>query len=207
MTIVNPYDLRRDWGPSPLHIPHQAGGFLNYDLPFGAGKTLLKGVTGPVDKLVSGWRVGGIINVRSGFSFSPLVGSNRSGNGDTSVNPDRPSLNPASTGPIIIGTQRQWFNPNAFSLPTAGTFGNVGRGTIRGPALQTVDFSLFKRTNISEQVRLEFRSEFFNVLNHTNFGNPSLGVFSGPSINPTAGLITTTATTSRQIQFGLKVLF
>jgi hypothetical protein len=207
MTIMNPYDLRRDWGLSPLDLRHQAGGYLNYDLPFGNGKALLGGATGALNKVVGGWRMGTIVSFRSGFEFSPLVGSNRSGNGDTSVQPDRPNINPAFTGNLIVGTQKKWFDPNAFSLPTAGTFGNVPRGYISGPGLEAVDFSLFKTTNISERFNLEFRGECFNVLNHTNLGNPSLGIFSGTSVNPSAGLITTTSTASRQIQFGLKLLF
>jgi hypothetical protein len=73
--------------------------------------------------------------------------------------------------------------------------------------MTTVDFSTIKRTTVTERVSVEFRAEFFNILNHVNFGNPSLGVFSGAALNPSAGLITTTSTTSRQIQFGLKVLF
>jgi Carboxypeptidase regulatory-like domain len=207
LSVENPYNLRQDYGVSPLNITNQASGNFVYDLPFGAGKTWLTGATGPIGKLVSGWQVSGIITLQSGFSFSPQVGSNRSGNGDNSVNPDRPSLNPAFTGPIIIGTQQQWFNRNAFSLPLPGTWGDLRRATLLGPGLATVDFSMVKRTSISERVRLEFRAEFFNMLNHTNFGLPNIGVFSGTSYNPGAGLITTTATTSRQVQFGLKLIF
>jgi hypothetical protein len=70
-----------------------------------------------------------------------------------------------------------------------------------------VDFSLFKNFTLSERVRLQFRSEFFNVLNHTNLGTPNATVFSGTAVSPSAGLITTLATTPRQIQFGLKLLF
>lgn len=207
MSVENPYNLRQDYGVSPLNITNQASGNFGYDLPFGTGRHWLGEANGPVSKLVSGWRLGTIVTLQSGFSFSPLVGSNRSGNGDTSVNPDRPSLNPAFTGPVIIGTQQKWFNPNAFSLPTAGTWGNLPRGTLIGPNLETVDFSLVKITPVSERVTLEFRSEFFNILNRANFGNPNSTIFAGTSPNPVAGLISTTDTTSRQIQFGLKLLF
>jgi hypothetical protein len=203
----NPYNIRQDYGLSPLNISNQGSGNFGYDLPFGAGRTWLNGATGPVGKLVSGWQLGAIVTLQTGFSFSPLVGSNQSGNGDISVDPDRPSLNPAFTGPIITGTQAQWFNPEAFLLPASGTWGDLRRATLTGPGIETVDFSLIKTTAITERVGLQFRSEFFNILNHANFGLPNMGVFSGTGFNPAAGLISTTETTSRQIQFGLKLLF
>jgi hypothetical protein len=222
LSVENPYDLHQDYGVSPMNITNQASGNFGYDLPFGAGKAWLNGATGPIGKLVSGWRVGGIVAIQSGFSFSPIIGANRSGNGDTSVNPDRSNLNPGfSPNPnhgisagctgfaagTVLGTAAHWYDPCAFSLPLSGTWGNLRRATLVGPGLETVDFSLLKRTSISERVGLEFRAEFFNILNHTNFGLPNNTVFSGTSFNPAAGLITTTNTTSRQIQFGLKLLF
>ena len=85
--------------------------------------------------------------------------------------------------------------------------GNLGRGTLRGPGLVEVDLSLFKNIVVSEKTNVQFRTEFFNAFNHTNFGIPNPIVFSGGAINPSAGLITATATTARQIQFGLKLLF
>ena len=135
-----------------------------------------------------------------------MIGSNRSGDGDTR-NPDRPSLNPAFTGPVVLGQAGQWFNPNAFILPAAGTYGNLGRGVFSGPGLADLDLSLFKTTAVSERTSLQFRAEFFNVLNHPNFGTPNATVFSSGAINASAGLITTLATTPRQIQFGLKLIF
>ena len=72
---------------------------------------------------------------------------------------------------------------------------------------ETVDLSVIKNTSLNERVTLQFRAEFFNALNHTNFGPPNSIVFSGTSISPSAGLISTTATTSRQIQLGLKLIY
>lgn len=205
-TLLNPYDPGVDWGPSPLNITHQASGNFSYELPIGSRKTWLSGSSGVMDKLVSGWQVNGIVTLLSGFYFSPLVGSNRSGNGDT-IAPDRPSLSPSFTGPITLGTVGRWFDPSAYALPASGTWGNVRRGSLTGPGLATVDFSLFKTTKISERVALQFRSEFFNIANHANYHIPNPVVFSGSAISPSAGLITSTATTSRQIQFGLKLIF
>ena len=148
----------------------------------------------------------GIATMLTGFPFTPLLGSNRSGDGNTR-NPDRPSLNPPFTGDVVLGKQSQWFDPNAFVVPAAGTWGNLGRGVYAGPGLVDVDLSLFKNVAMSERFHLQFRSEFFNLLNRTNLGTPNATVFSGTSISPSAGLITTLATMPRQIQFGLKLIF
>jgi hypothetical protein len=148
----------------------------------------------------------GIATLLSGFPVTPQVGSNRSGDGDTR-NPDRPSLNPAFTGPIKKGSPSQWFNPAAFLLPPAGTYGNAGRGILTGPGLADLDLSLFKTVLLTEQWHLQIRAEFFNALNHANFGTPNAIVFSNGLPSSTAGLITSTATTSRQIQFGMKLTF
>jgi hypothetical protein len=190
--VMNRTDLRRDWGPSALDVTHQASLSGTWQIP-------LHGWAG-------GWELNGIATLLSGFPFTPQLGSNRSGDGDTR-NPDRPSYNASFSGPIISGTPNQWFNPNAYTVPAVGTWGNVGRGTLTGPGLADLDASLFRNFKLREKTTLEFRAEFFNVLNHTNFGTPNATVFSGTSISPSAGLITTTATTSRQIQFGLKLMF
>jgi hypothetical protein len=204
--ILDRNDLHRDWGPSAYNIPNQASISGTYDLPFGKGKQWANNFGGVGNRLVSGWQFNTIVALLSGFPFTPQIGSNRSGDGDTR-NPDRPSLNPAFSGPVVLGNPNQWFNPMAFKLPTAGTYGNLGRGVYSGPGLADVDASLFKSTAITERANLQFRAEFFNVLNHTNFGTPNATVFSSGAISPSAGLITNTATTSRQIQFGLKLIF
>ena len=92
-------------------------------------------------------------------------------------------------------------------LPPAGTYGTLGRGTFNGPGLAELDLSLFKNTALTERVGLQFRAEFFNALNHANFGTPNPTVFSSGAISSSAGVITTLATTPRQIQFGLKLIF
>ena len=198
--VLDRNNLRRDWGPSAMNITHQAGIAARYELPFGKRKRGMEGT------LLNNWELNGIATLLSGFPFTPQIGSNRSGDGDTR-NPDRPSLNPAFTGPIVLERQNQWFNPNAFVLPPAGTYGNLGRGTFVGPALAQVDLSLSKSFELPERATLQFRAEAFNLLNHTNLGTPNAIVFSGGAISPSAGLITSTATTSRQIQFGLKLSF
>jgi hypothetical protein len=104
-----------------------------------------------------------------------------------------------------VGTPTQWFNPAAFVLPPAGTYGNAGRDILTGPGLTEFDMSLFKTTAISERINVQFRAECFNLLNHPNFGMPVVSTFSSGAVSPTAGVITYTTTTQREIQFGLKL--
>jgi hypothetical protein len=204
--VMDPYDPHRDWGPSAYNIPNSASISATYELPFGKGKPWAANLGSFGNRLVSGWQFNTIVTLESGFPFTPVIGSNQSGDGDTR-NPDRPSLNPAFTGPVVLGNPNEWYNPAAFILPTAGTFGNLGRGVYAGPGLTNVDASLFKDTAISERAKLQFRAEVFNVLNTANFGTPNATVFSNGAISSSAGLITATNTTSRQIQFGLKLIF
>jgi hypothetical protein len=212
--ILDRNDLPRDWGLSALNVASQASLSGRYELPFGRNKRWLNRGHELGNRLAGGWQLNGIATLLSGFPFTPQIGANRSEDGDTR-NPDRPSLNPSFSGPVAPGNPNQWFNANAFTLPAFGTYGNLGRGTLTGPGLATLDVSIFKNAPISERIRLEFRAEFFNVLNRANFGPPNATVFTNgttttstvPAISPTAGLITTTATTSRQIQFGLKMIF
>jgi hypothetical protein len=204
--VLNRNNLRQDWGPSALNPVSQASISANYELPFGHSQRWLNDVSRVKGKFVSGWQVNGIGTFLSGLPFTPLIGSNRSGDGDTR-NPDRPSTNSSFSGSIVTGNPNQWFNPAAFILPTPGTYGNLGRGTLTGPGLADVDLSLFKNTGITEKTNLQFRAEFFNILNRSNYGPPNTTVFSGGSVSPSAGLITTTSTFPRQIQLGLKLIF
>ena len=125
----------------------------------------------------------------------------------------RPFVNPAFKGSVILGKPSQWFDPNAFLAPPAnsGFYGNLGRNTLIGPGLATWDLSIFKSAKLRERLSLQFRAEMFNLLNRANFNTPNLITFtssvSGTKTSGTAGAITSTSTTSRQIQFGLKLLW
>jgi hypothetical protein len=204
--IMDRNNVSRDWGPSALNVTHQASISAHYELPFGKGQRWMSSLGSVGNRIVGGWQLNAITTLLSGFPFTPQVGSNRSGDGDTR-NPDRPNLNPTFTGPVITGNPNQWFNPAAFLLPAFGTWGNLGRGVYQGPGLATVDLSVFKGIAISERINLQFRAEAFNLLNHANYGTPNATVFSSGIVNSSAGLITSTATASRQIQFGLKLIF
>jgi hypothetical protein len=206
--VMYPLNPRLDWGLSTYDTRHSAVLNGTYELPLGRGKPLFRNAGAAWDKLAGGWTLAGIATIQSGFPFTPQLGFNPSNDGD-SRNPVRPSWNPAFQGPVILGSPNQFFNPAAFTVPANGTYGNVGRDTLIGPGSATLDFSLLKKAAITDRVGLQFRAEFFNLLNRANFSTPNTIVFSSAASapSPTAGVITATSTTSRQIQFGLKLLF
>ena len=201
-----PRDPKRDYGLSALDFRHQVSVNFSYELPFGSGKRFANGLNGVADKVVGGWQVNGIFSALSGFHFTPLVGTNQSGDGNKR-NPDRPNINPNFQGTRMPRTVNRWYDPNAYSIPTLGTYGSVGRGVLEGPGLETFDFSIFKNIPIRESTKLEFRAEFFNLPNRPNFNLPNPVSFSSGKVSGSAGRITRTTTTSRQIEFGLKLIF
>jgi hypothetical protein len=213
----------RDYGPAATDIRQIFALNGTYELPLGTGKAFLSGVNAAAERLISGWSIATISNVATGFPFSPQLGYNPTGSGD-SRNPVRPDVNPNFSGTLYPGgatAQKvaQYFNPNAFSAPRAGYVGNSSRDSLKGPGFADWDISLLKSTQITERVRVQFRSEFFNILNHTNLQLPNEVVYStGPTQGTLAnqntvaalgspGTISATANTSRQIQLGVKVLF
>jgi hypothetical protein len=215
--VSNPFNLRADRGRATYDVRNE--GVINavYELPFGRGKPFSGGVEGWQDKLVSGWSVNSIVTLQSGFPFTPQLGYNPSRNGDTK-NPVRPFVNPDFAGPVVLGKVNEWFDPAAFvaqpnGAANAGFYGNLGRDTFTGPGLATWDFSVVKNTAIHERLNLQFRAEIFNMLDRSNFNTPNLIVAvlpagsTTPQANPIAGQITSTSTTSRQVQFGLKLLW
>jgi Carboxypeptidase regulatory-like domain len=211
--VSNPFNLRADKGLATFDVRNVAVINALYALPFGQGQPLANG-PGWSSKLISGWSLASIVTVQSGFPFTPQLSYNPSNNGDTR-NPVRPFLNPNFSGPVVTGNPNQWFNPAAFLAPpsNSGFYGNVGRDTYIGPGLATSDFSVLKDTAIRERLNLQFRAEIFNLLDRANFNTPNLIVFTPPTpTNPTglsgtAGAITSTSTFSRQVQFGLKLLW
>jgi hypothetical protein len=212
--VSNPFNLRTDKGLATFDVRHAAVINAVYMLPFGRGQSFASGLNGWSGKLINGWSAASVVTVQSGFPFTPQLSYNPSNNGDTR-NPVRPFLNPNFSGRVVLGQPSQWFNPAAFIAPPAnsGFFGNVGRDTYIGPGLATWDFSVLKETAIRERLNLQFRAEIFNLLNRANFNTPNLIVFTPPTatnltgLSGTAGAITSTSTTSRQVQFGLKLLW
>jgi hypothetical protein len=232
-----PLNPKVDWGPAATDVRQIASINGSYDLPFGRDRHFLNHASGPVDFLAGGWTTSAIAAIQDGFPFSPQLGYNPPINGD-SRNPVRPSWNSNFTGTLYPKTVGEWFNPNAFIQPTitfpvatcgtgtagevCGTYGNVKRDSLAGPGLAELDFSAVKDTHITERLNLQFRAEFFNIPNHSNFLTPNEVTYSAaPTVSttggvasvvssspsPTAGVITATSTTSRQIQFGAKLQF
>jgi hypothetical protein len=200
--VMYPLNPRVDWSRSTFDVTHLAVINGTYELPFG------RHAQGWHRKVADGWSVAGILTWQSGLPFTPQLGYNPSNNGDTR-NPVRPSWNPAFQGPVVLGGPNRYFDANAFVQPANGTYGNVGRDVLTGPGIATVDASLLKTIPFNERIRIQFRAEFFNLLNRSNFNTPNPVVFSSANTPPlsTAGVITSTSTTSRQIQFGLKLLW
>ena len=221
--VSYPANPALDYGPAATDVRHNAALNATYDLPFGRNRLYFASAGKGLDRAVSGWTLASIANFQTGFPFSPQLGYNPTGSGDTR-NPVRPDRNPNFHGALYTSgstAQRvaQYFNAGAFSAPVYGTVGNLGRDTLTGPGYSDWDLSLLKTTQFTESARLQFRAEFFNVLNHTNLQTPNEVVFSsGPTqgtpanqtapavASPTAGVVTA-ASTSRQIQLGLKLLF
>lgn len=202
--VANPRRPKADYGRASFDIRNSAVLQATYDLPFGRASSSGEGHW--VDKLIRDWQASGIVTLQSGLPFTPQLSYNPSNDGDTR-NPVRPSWNPNFTGPVVLGGPNQYFNPQAFIQPLPGTYGNVGRNVLQGPGLAQTDLSLSRRFALSERLGLQFRAEFFNLFNRTNFNTPNPVVYTaatgGPS--PTAGVITSTATSSRQVQLGLKL--
>jgi hypothetical protein len=158
--------------------------------------------------------------MRSGQPLTVFVNTNRSRSlwnpsRGPGIGLDRPSYAPGY-GPdnAVLGRPEQWFDPAAFVLQPAGTFGNTGRGDFTGPDLRTLDLSLTKTVRwarLGDNGRLELRIEAFNVFNRANFGVPELRAFAGRSDGEaplaTFGRISNTVTSARQIQLGIRALF
>jgi hypothetical protein len=204
-TVFSPYNLGMNRGVAAYSLRHQFNANFSYALPFGNSGSGLR------NRLIGGWQWNGIVSAQTGFPMTPVLGFNNSGTGDQG-NPDVPDWNPDFKGPVVLGKPDQWFDPHAFKVPIAGTFGNVGRGFMVGPGLVDVDTSLFKTIKISERWNLQLRAEAFNIFNHPNFSLANPITFDGNSAttakySPSAGAITQSGTPSRQLQLALKLLF
>jgi hypothetical protein len=204
--VANPLQPMADYGRASFDVRQAAVLQATYDLPFGRANPSV-GVPW-ANRLVKDWQLSGIVTLQSGLPFTPQLSYNPSNDGDTR-NPVRPSWNPNFAGPVILGGPDSYFDPHAFIQPLPGTYGNVGRNILQGPGLAQTDLSVARKFSLSERLGLQFRAEFFNLFNRTNFNTPNPVVYAaatgGPS--PTAGVITSTTTTSRQLQFGLKLLW
>ncbi|QEE29079.1 TonB-dependent receptor [Terriglobus albidus] len=191
-----------EYGNGNLDVRQRVTGTFNYALPFGQG---LHGFTGV---LARGWQANGIVVWNTGMPFSVTNVTNRSGTRPTAGNSDRSNM--TGSGKVSHPTVGKWFDTSAFSFQPAGTVSNQRRNQLYGPGLQRVDLSLFKNFDLTERVKLEFRTEAFNVLNTAQFVNPlsSLSLSAGAPV-ATFGTIASTANAynPRLIQFAARVKF
>ena len=193
----NQYNRTADWGPSANDIRNRFSGSSIYELPFGPGKQWLsKGLAGNV---IGGWTLGAVATVQSGAAFTVTTNTN--------------NTNAFSTGnqranvignPVLPADQRsvtQWFDITQFAQPSIYTFGNSGRDSMRAPGVVNVNLSLSRNFRLREFASLQFRGEFFNVLNHTNFSAP------GPVYGSANFGVITAAGPARVMQVGAKLRF
>lgn len=205
--MQNQQDWRGSRGRSVLDIRHNFTLDFVWEMPF---DRWLGADSGFARKLLNGWQFNSIVSMRTGTPIRIESGRDNRGNNDTS--PQRPDY---VGGEVILDDYREtlsYLNKSAFAHPCAarglrapcGLFGNFGTNKISAPGVQVFDLSLFKTTQITERVRLQFRTEFFNAFNRANFSAPS-----GSRVritDATFGRITA-ASLPREIQFGLKLLF
>jgi hypothetical protein len=199
-------DFKAERGNGSGDIRHSVSYDLIYGLPLGRGRSFLGNMKGVADRLISGWQIASLGILHTGVADTVALGTNTFGNGDF-IN-QRPN---AVAGVDLYAqpqTVNQWLNPAAFSMPAAGTFGNLGRNTIFGPDLAQIDFSVLKNTPITERTKLQFRAEIFNLANHPNLAQPNT-TFGSPSFGEIFNTIGRTLGmgTSRQIQLALRFNF
>ena len=204
---TNPYDDQYDYGPCLIDRTHNLRASAIYQLPFSG------------NQFVDAWQVSGIVTAVSGAPFTPGIGFDQSGLQTANQRPNlaaNHSLDDAVTGGTVdaaCGCVNLYFDPTFFALPRAGTLGTgVGRDSLRGPTLFTVDLGVSKNVRLSSAgTYLQLRVEFFNVFNRVNYGLPNPTIFiatpdGGAAFNPTAGQITT-ALPARQMQLAARLVF
>jgi hypothetical protein len=217
--FADPRNPQADYGPSAFDIRHQAVFSYLYELPFGRGRTFMRSANPVVQQILGGWDVGGITNVHSGFPFTILANTSRDFSGFNQF-ADRPNVgntpltidysNPArvfsntACGPVQSGSC-------FFSIPAAGTIGNMGRNAFYGPGFTDFDFSLQKNFPVAEGKKFQLRADVFNLLNHPNFGLPSANLQLAQNAttrivtsSATAGTITSMNGNPRLMQLGLR---
>ena len=217
--IQDAHHPEKEFGPVLPDLRHRFVVSYIYELPVGRGRHFLPNLGGVSDGIIGGWQIGGITSAQSGEAFTAVMSGDLSNTGSGSYRPDQVG-NPYS---FSIGQAEQanlgcvpghrtlscWYNQAVFAAPPlapgqqiAHVFGNSRIGNLRGPKLVNMDFVLQKSFEIRETHQIEFRSEFFNLLNHPNFGLP------GNTVDQPGGAsITSTSTDNRQIEFALKYIF
>lgn len=193
----DPRNRRADWASSNSDVRHRVNLASTYQLPFGPGQKYASG-GGPLGQIIGNWEIGGLAVLQSGLPYTVTVPGSPSNTGAGSRANPVAGVNPIPDNQNI----NLWFNPAAFTVPGAFTWGTLGRNTLNAPGLYNFDFSFAKKFKFGETKELQFRSEFFNGLNHPQFSLPAATAGVGG-----AGTITATQRSNRQIQFALRLAF
>jgi hypothetical protein len=192
-----------DWGLSQINLNHNFTASIIYSLPFGKGRKFGGNASGVANAIIGNWEATVIEKITSGFPIFVVDSNNSSG---VNFQNNGNSLNrPNQTCPAQIGNHslEEYFNTACFSAPPPGELGNANRTPVSGPDFVNTDFSVIKHLTLTERARLDFRTEFFNVFNHAQFGAPG-GDLNSPA---TFGVINSTVNNPRVIQFALKLAF
>jgi Carboxypeptidase regulatory-like domain len=207
-----PFDVKANRAVSDFNIPHVFVASFLWNIP---APSSWSGISGWIAR---GWQLGGIFTTQSGTPFTALIAGDQAGSQMDGHSAQRPIYNAApgcSTDAINPGNFANYIKTQCFSFPPAGLIPNtiIGRNTLTGPRETNLDFSIFKNIpvkRVSEFFQVQFRAEAFNILNHSNLQPPynnNVIFDNGGNIVSGVGFIQGTQTTSRQIQFGLKLLF
>jgi len=196
-------NLVNEWGLS-CDVQQRLVGSVLLQLPFKRTAYQSRAASA-MAHVIAHWNMATIFQMQSGFPYTVSVFGDTANAGTLlGENPVRANVVPG-VNPNLPEGQRdasRWFNTDAFVAPPAFQFGNAGRNTLRGPSMQVIDLALYRNFVLKEGLQLQFRSELFNALNHTNLGIPNRFVNT-----PQFGSITMAMTPARQIQFALKLLF
>ena len=198
------YNRRLDRAVNAFDVPQRLVLFYTAELPFGKGNKWL-GNAGKAGWLVSGWEVNGIYTAQSGTPLFLTTSRNLTNSFGGGSRPDNNGQSARLSGDAHDRLSG-WFDSSVFSQPAPFTFGNTGRTLpdVRGHGINNLDFGLAKNNRFGPEGRfnLQFRSEFFNVLNRVRFGDPGLS-FGTPQFD----IVSRQANSPRLIQFALKLLF
>jgi outer membrane receptor protein involved in Fe transport len=206
-SIQNPYNLNADKGPAAFDVPQILSLSWVYKLPIGRGQRWSTS-NKALDYLVGNWQFNGIATLTSGTPYTACTTGDIAGIAETEYNSCGSGANGyerldlVGTPKLSNPTPGEWFNTAAFANPAPGTFGTLGRNTLRSDPYKNFDLSLFRQFPITENKRLEFRFEMFNAFNQVVYGEPDAN-----SSDPTYGVVSSTANVPRQLQFGLKLYF
>ena len=163
-TPQDSYNLRAERSLSTDDVRHRFNASYVLPLPFGPGQRFGTDMQGAAAQILAGWELSGIFRASSGNPFTAQLTRVSAASANTWDRPNQVS-DPNRDTP----TPDAWWNKSAFSVPAAGTFGSAGRNTLVGPGNVTFDFNVLKNFDVTEAQKLQFRFEFFNLMNRANF--------------------------------------